>query len=110
MRRKGKMAARRAKWEQGCYVFKKYSNRRLYDAQRRGYCTNIDVMNRIKEGRKARVYTNQGDRDITRETLLSVLGRLELSVPPKLVQIDAERLHAYIAATAANLPKSAEAA
>jgi polyhydroxyalkanoate synthesis regulator protein len=97
-------------WENGCYILLKYTNRRLYDFQLKVYCKNVDVMNRIKEGRNIRVYTNVGDRDVTRDTLFNVLGRLELLVSPEAVRLSTKDLHDLIGATTLEVQKTAEAA
>jgi polyhydroxyalkanoate synthesis regulator protein len=97
----------RAGWEKGCYIILKYANRRLYDVQVKEYCTNIDVMNRIKDGKKVRVYSDAGDTDITRQVLFAVLAKVEELVELAAhhqVQISVDKLQKYIHAGAANVP------
>jgi hypothetical protein len=82
----------------------------MYDCQLRHYCKDRDVMKRIKEGLDVRVYMNVGDKDVTRESLFGVLGRLEMLVPPEKVQLSVGALHAHIAAIALDDEKPAVAA
>jgi hypothetical protein len=53
---------------------------------------------------------NVGDKDVTRESLFGVLGRLEMLVPPEKVQLSVGALHAHIAAIALDDEKPAVAA
>lgn len=55
----------------------KYPNRRLYCRIEGRYITLDDVKTRLHEGRPVRVTEKNTGKDLTRHTLIDLLGRLE---------------------------------
>ena len=49
----------------------KYSNRKLYDLEKKGYIRLLDVVNYVKEGQEVEVVDYDQKTDITNEVLTS---------------------------------------
>lgn len=65
-------------------TIKKYSNRRLYDAERSAYVTLSDIRDLVLEGVDFIVREERSGDDITREILLQVIAEQENSGQPLL--------------------------
>lgn len=74
---KGKTAPKREPSEIPRDHIIKYPNRRLYCRIEGRYITLEDVKARIQDGRPVRVTEKNTGKDLTRHTLLDLLGRLE---------------------------------
>ncbi|GAA4892721.1 polyhydroxyalkanoate synthesis repressor PhaR [Ferrimonas pelagia] len=58
-------------------LIKRYPNRRLYDTDRKGYITLLDVRGYIKSYEPFQVVDSKSGDDITRQVLLQVLSDME---------------------------------
>ncbi len=58
-------------------LIKRYPNRRLYDTEKKGYITLMDVRDDIKSYQPFQVVDSKSGEDITRQVLLQVLAEME---------------------------------
>ena len=65
-------------------VIKRYSNRKLYSTQLNTYVKLGDILGYVLAGRKFQVIDNESNKDITKQTILKTISKID--VPQKKLE------------------------
>lgn len=81
-------------------LIKRYSNRKLYDTQKKRYISLGDVAALIRAGEEVQILDHQGGEDLTAVTLTQILRREERNLPlpflRSLIRIGGDTLKASL--------------
>ncbi len=81
-------------------LIKKYSNRRLYDTEKKCYITLEELAQLIRDGQEIKVLDNDTQKDITQETLGQIIFQTLSNLFPastlhQLIRMQQDQLHEF---------------